>query len=190
MTPEQAQAIRDRYTLPKKYILGFGTLEPRKNWQGLIDAFTALRPQVPDVELVLAGASGWKNSKLREQIVKTPGVRYIGEVPEEDKANVYRLATAFVYPSLYEGFGFPVLEAALCRVPIVTSNRTSLPHLLPGAVVTVNPLNRADIASGIRRALGDSAWRVSAVPRACELAAAYDFTHTAQALAKLFVSSV
>lgn len=187
MTPEKQKILQNRYGLPTRYILGFGTMEPRKNWMGLIAAYRELRQQFPKYELVLAGAAGWKNRALLADIAKTPGVRYIGYVPTEDKAAIYKMASVCVYPSLYEGFGFPVLEAAICGTPVVTSHRTSLPGILPGAVYLVNPTNSSDIARGIMTMLTDTARRDTATLQARTQALSYGWKQAAEILSTLFV---
>ena len=133
-----------------------GTVEPRKNILSLIDAFKKFSElSTINYELLIAGARGWKCESIMKAIDETEGVRYIGYVDPEDKSALYELADLFVYPSLYEGFGFPVLEAFVSSTPVVTSNRSSLPEVSDGAAYLVNPYNVSEIQNGMRLILSD-----------------------------------
>lgn len=164
--PDQVQAALDRYGLcAGRYILTIGTLEPRKNHARLIAAYAALRGRLaPDhadlPPLVLAGGFGW----LYEDILAAPEragvaqhVRVLGKVPDDDLPLLLAGAAVFVYPSLYEGFGLPVLEALACGVPVVASNSTSIPEVLGDAGVYCDPLDVASIAQGLAEVLLDPA---------------------------------
>jgi glycosyltransferase involved in cell wall biosynthesis len=126
------------------YVLAVGTLEPRKNLARLVDAAQRL-----GVELRVVGAPGWGGVEVGGN-----GVRWLGEVPDEELAALYRGASVFCYPSLYEGFGIPVLEAMRCGAPVVTSAGTVMEEVADGAAELVDPLDPASIAAGIERALG------------------------------------
>lgn len=133
------QEARRKYTLPERYILFVGTLEPRKNLTGLIQAFARL----PDgFQLVIVGARGWLYNDLF-RLVKAldlgDRVHFLGYVPVKDLVYLYNLAELFVYPSLYEGFGFPPLEAMACGVPVIASETSSLPEVVGDAGVLVDP---------------------------------------------------
>lgn len=141
----------------EKYILFLGTIEPRKNIEGLIDAFEIFQKDFPEYSLLIAGASGWKNKHILKRIEKSKNVQYIGYVAPEDKPSLYRAASVFVYPSLYEGFGFPVLEAFASGTPVITSSRSSLPEIAGDAAYYVNPYNSFEIAEGIRQILTQEA---------------------------------
>jgi glycosyltransferase involved in cell wall biosynthesis len=143
--PVKGEAVKKKYQLDKPFILSVGTLEPRKNLDRLIEAWQKLdnRP-----ELVIVGKFGWG-----EGIKPIKGVRLMGFVPDEDLPRFYSAAKAFVYPSLYEGFGLPVVEALSCGCPVVTSNRSSLPEVGGEAAVYVDPESAASIAHGIEEAI-------------------------------------
>jgi len=134
----------------KKYILFVGTIEPRKNLKGLLIAYgllpTAIKNKYP---LVVAGQIGWNT----QGIEKNDQIKYLGRVSDEKLAKLYQEAAVFVYPSLYEGFGFPVIEAMQFGVPVVTSNRSALPESAGNAGVLVNPDESKDIALGLQRVL-------------------------------------
>ncbi|MBT4941453.1 MAG: glycosyltransferase family 4 protein [Candidatus Magasanikbacteria bacterium] len=150
-------SVKECYVLPEKYILFLGTIEPRKNITRLIDAYTKAVLHDKGYHLLIAGKLGWKSDAILKKIVDTPGVRYLGYVPEEHKKALYGLATLFVYPSLYEGFGFPVVEAMTREVPVITSNRSSLPEVVGSAAYLVDPYNTNELAEGMVRVLGSEA---------------------------------
>jgi glycosyltransferase involved in cell wall biosynthesis len=142
--PGRAAALRRRYDLPARYILFVGTLEPRKNVNILLQAFAQVGAETPrdDLALVIAGGNGWggEDYLATAKALKLQGrVRFTGFVADDDLPDLYRGALLFVYPSLYEGFGLPVLEAMACGTPVITSNRTSLPEVAGGAALLVDP---------------------------------------------------
>lgn len=145
--------VKTKYNLPEKFILFLGTIEPRKNINGLIEAFEQSYSKLPaPYSLVVAGAPGWKNKNIYNRAKTSPlkdKIRFINYINPEDKPALYKTATLFVYPSFYEGFGFPVLEAMANNLPIITSNRSSLPEITNTTAYLVNPNNPVDIAKGI-----------------------------------------
>ncbi len=154
-----------RYGLPPRYVLAVGTLEPRKNLTTLLAAFARLRRNGEvdaDLRLVLAGARGW----LEEPIFATvrslgleDAVRFTGFVDDDDLPAVYSGAALFVFPSLHEGFGLPLLEAMACGVPVVTSNVSSMPEVAGDAATLVDPRDGEGLAAAIGRLLRDEALR-------------------------------
>jgi glycosyltransferase involved in cell wall biosynthesis len=149
--------IINKYNLPEKFILFLGTIEPRKNIIGLIEAFEILRNKYPTVDhLVIAGAPGWKNEKIfaRAKISKyADKIHFINFVAPEDKNALYAAANLFVYPSFYEGFGFPVLEAMSIGTPVITSNRSSLPEIAGSAAYFVDPTRPDQLALAMNELL-------------------------------------
>ncbi|NLF00061.1 MAG: glycosyltransferase family 4 protein [Anaerolineales bacterium] len=154
------EAFRQRAGLPARYALFVGTLEPRKNLARLVEAFARVRDDT--LHLVLAGGKGWFYDELYAR-VETLGlqhaVTFAGYVPQEDLPLWYNAATAFVYPSLYEGFGLPVVEAQACGVPVLTSDVSSLPEAAGGASVLVDPYDVEALAAGLQRLLQDQPLR-------------------------------
>ena len=135
------------------YILYLGTLEPRKNVDTLLDAWSGFRLR-SDFDLVIAGASGWAAEKtLARLAARPPGVRYLGYVPEDELPGLMAGASAFVYPSLYEGFGFPVAQAMAAGVPVITSNTSCLPEIAGQAALLVDPRSPADIQLAMEKLL-------------------------------------
>lgn len=141
--------------LPSRYVLYLGTLEPRKNVAGLIEAYSAIAGEVPQ-DLVLAGSRGWLMAEADRSYARSPVRRRIhrlGFVPEADKAALYAQADLFVYPSFYEGFGFPPLEALACGTPVVVSYNSSLPEVAGEWATLVNPDDTAELALVLRELL-------------------------------------
>ncbi len=166
--PERLLQVRDRYNIRGEYLLTIGTLQPRKNLVRLIEAFTGLPDSAADdeLQLVLAGRAGWLANPILQRAEQT-GDRVIlaGFVAEEDKAALLSGAVAFVFPSLYEGFGFPMLEAMACGTPVICSNTSSLPEVAGDAALQVDPLDTAALTAAMERLLADPALRETLVER-------------------------
>ncbi len=143
------EAIRQKYNLPERYFLFIGTLQPRKNIARLVQAYKLWRKQHPSdsTALVLAGGQGWLYDPAWVSGVE--GVQLTGYIDDVDKGTLYAGAVALVFPSLYEGFGFPTLEAMSCGTPVIASNTSSLPELVGDAGLLVDPLNIEAIASAM-----------------------------------------
>jgi glycosyltransferase involved in cell wall biosynthesis len=148
---ERRDFVRKRYRLVGPFVLFVGTIEPRKNIDTLLDAYASLSPSVrQEFELVLAGPTGWARP---ETLARLREARYLGYIPEEDLAPLTAAAAVFVYPSLYEGFGFPVAQAMAAGVPVVTSNISSLPEVAGDAALLVDPRSTAELRDAIARLL-------------------------------------
>ena len=162
--PEAVRELRSRMQLPERFLLCVGTLEPRKNLRRLLEAFRHLKVQQASLKLVLAGRRGWLNRDL-DRVLASKGlageVILPGYVPDEDLPALYGAAEAFVYPSLYEGFGSPVLEALACGAPVVTSRVSSLPEVAGECAVYVDPRDARSIAQGLSRILSDPGLRAT-----------------------------
>lgn len=151
--------IRNSYDLPGDFVLFLGTIEPRKNILRLIEAFEQVKQPM---HLVIAGKFGWKYRTILKKIENSPKRRFIkllGYVPETDKPYIIKLARVFAWPSLYEGFGLPVLEAMAIGTPVVTSSVSSLPEVTKDAALLVNPYNTEDIATAIETLQTETAVR-------------------------------
>ena len=146
-------AIQKKYGLPAKYILFLGTIEPRKNIIALIEAFERVKPRLEEnYYLVIAGANGWKNQEIYQRLKNSPyqsSIKILNYINETDKPTIYALADLFVYPSFYEGFGFPVLEAMKMSTPVITSSRSSLPEVTSNAACLINPNDPLALSEGI-----------------------------------------
>jgi glycosyltransferase involved in cell wall biosynthesis len=185
-----APRLRRRYGLPERYILFVGTLEPRKNLKTLLQAFALLLDEKPqdDPKLVVAGGKGWGHVGMLET-TQALGLRdhvlFTGFVDDDDLPGLYRGASLFVYPSLYEGFGLPVLEAMACGVPVITSNRSSLPEVAGDAALLVDPSQPEALAAAMASILNDGELRQAL--RSKGLIRAQEFTWDAVAQKTLAV---
>jgi glycosyltransferase involved in cell wall biosynthesis len=186
LRPVDPEPVRARYGLPPGYVLHVGTLQPRKNLARLMDAVAALRPRWPGLTLVLAGRPGWLSAPLLAQArANAAFVRLLDYVPDADLPGLYAGAAVFAFPSLYEGFGFPVLEAMACGVPVVCANAASLPELAGDAALLVDPADTAALAAALDRLLADPALRQALIARG--LAHIQRFTWSAAAAQTLQV---
>ena len=148
----------EKYGIRLPYILYVGALESRKNLPGLLEAYAWLRHWSNEWTLVIVGARKWKYAPIFETTQRLglePYVHFTGYVEEEDLPALYNGADLFVFPSLYEGFGLPVLEAMACGTPVVTSNTSSLPEVVGDAALLVDPYNVEEIAASMRLVLED-----------------------------------
>ncbi|MBI4127219.1 glycosyltransferase family 4 protein [Candidatus Peregrinibacteria bacterium] len=145
--------------LPEKFILAVGTLEPRKNLISLIKAFSNIAEGHGDLHLCIAGGIGWKTAGIPKAIPPklASRIHFLGYVEYSKLAELYSRAALLAYPSLYEGFGIPPLEAMACGTPVLTSNISSLPEVVGAAAVTVDPRNIDEIAAGIEELLKNPA---------------------------------
>jgi glycosyltransferase involved in cell wall biosynthesis len=148
-------SARRKYGLRRPYALYVGTVEPRKNLDRLLDAWQTLPAEMREqFDLVVAGPEGWQSAGTMARLrTPAPGVRYLAYVPEPDLPAITAGATIFVYPSLYEGFGFPVAQAMAAGVPVITSNLSSLPEVTGGAAALIDPHSPAELRAALERLL-------------------------------------
>jgi len=173
-------AMRNRLHLHRPYLLSVGTLEPRKNYPFLIDAFEKLSF---DGDLVIAGMKGWKTDGIFEKRNHSPRrehIRLLEYVDEKDLAALYSAAELFVIPSLYEGFGFPPLEAMQCGTPVISASTGSLPEVLGDAAILVRDFDVEAWVSAIESVIGHAEKRRDLVDRGSARAAMYTWERTAQ----------
>lgn len=173
---------RQRAGLPDEFILFVGNIEPRKGIDTLVEAFGALAPVVPH-HLVIAGSAGWYMGRLEEQI-RALGlearVRLLGYVSSTDLPLLYNAADVFAYPSRYEGFGLPPLEAMASGLPVVCSNTTSLPEVVGDGAVAVAPDDAAALQQALKRVLDDRSLHAELAARGLQRAAAFTWQATAR----------
>jgi glycosyltransferase involved in cell wall biosynthesis len=170
MAPEEVEPVRQRLALPDHFVLFVSTIEPRKNLVRLLEAIALLlqiehpnlQSTICNLQLVIAGRRGWMYDDVFtaiERLGLRDRVRLLDYVHDKDLPALYNLATAFAYPSIYEGFGIPPLEALACGTPTVVADNSSLPEVVADAAVLVSAEDVASIASGLARAVGDGALR-------------------------------
>jgi alpha-1,3-rhamnosyl/mannosyltransferase len=145
----------------RPYVLCVGMLEPRKNLITLLDAWQTVQPSIrEEFDLLIAGAAGWNCQEILARLAHPPaGVHYLGYRPQSELPGLMAGATVFVYPSLYEGFGFPVVEAMASGVPVLTSNHSSLQEVVQSAGMLIDPLSAGDIRKALERLLTSPALR-------------------------------
>jgi glycosyltransferase involved in cell wall biosynthesis len=144
------------------YVLALGTVEPRKNLPVLVDAFAAVAAAVPDARLVVAGPDGWGRDAFQRAVDMSPAkdrIVRLGYVSEETRADLLAGASVFAYPSVYEGFGFPPLEAMAAGIPVIASTAGSLPEVLRDAALPVDPKDTDALAAGIEQLISDDEMR-------------------------------
>lgn len=157
-TSEEAATVRKKFNLDKPYILYTGTLEPRKNIVGILEAYAALPEEIRSAySLVLAGGKGWQDQEIKAKLAELShlDVRQTGYVADEDLPPLYTAASVFVYPTHYEGFGMPPLEAMACGTPVITSNNSSLPEVVGDAGVMIDADDTAALTANIKKVLSD-----------------------------------
>jgi glycosyltransferase involved in cell wall biosynthesis len=180
--PAAIEAVKARYGITGDYFLHLGTLQPRKNLARLIAAFVALKSEA---SLVLAGKRGWLYDSLFAQVRRLGlegCVIFPGYIPDEDKAALLSGALAFVFPSLYEGFGLPVLEAQACGCPAITSTTSSLPEVAGDAALLVDPADTAVIASAMQCIAAEPALREVLIERGFANAGRFSWVACAQSV--------
>lgn len=188
---EEEAKVRNKYNLPEDYILYMGTLEPRKNIESIIKSFELLKKQgkFSNVKLVIAGKKGWLFESIFNLVNKLnleSEVIFTDYVDEDDKPIIYNMAKLFVFPSLYEGFGIPVLEAMASSVPVITSNVSSLPEVAGDAAVLVEPKDIEGIAQMMERVLTDEKLRNNLIERGKIQAQKFTWEASAEKMCKIY----
>ncbi len=182
-SPEAVAAFRAGRGLPERFILHLGTLEPRKNLPVLLEACARLPRRLrEEASLILVGGAGWGVERLRETIARLGLEGYVrleGYAPDDELPLWYGAASTFVYPSVYEGWGMPIVEAMACGTPVLAANASSLPEAAGDAGLLLPPDQIDAWAEGLRRALEDPAWREEARRRGLEHAARFSWAQTA-----------
>lgn len=180
--------VRARHGLPEDFLLYVGTHEPRKNLPRVIAAWSAL-PGDARPDLVLAGRIGWKTGAIREAVRRAGAhgrIHFPGFIAQEDLPALLSAATAFVWPSLFEGFGLPPLEAMACGAPVLASNAASLPEVLGGAALLVEPHDTDAIRAGMERIVRDVELRARLVAAGFERAKQFTWRRAAERVAAMY----
>lgn len=180
--PHELARVKAKYHIDGGYLLYLGTLQPRKNLARLIDAFRQL--PTASLQLILAGKHGWYSDQLLQQA--DDRVKFIGYVAAADKNALLSGALAFVFPSLYEGFGFPVLEAMACGIPVLCSNTSSLPEVAGEAAIFVNPLEVDDLTRRLQEITTNQDMRKMLIERGAQQAQKFTWPACADIVLKVF----
>lgn len=183
--------MKEKFRLPYKFILYLGTIEPRKNIIGLIRAFDALQMEAHEkgdeeilkYKLIIAGAKGWLGKVVfseRKKAIFRDHIQMMKFVPDKYKKYVYNLASVFVYPSFFEGFGFPPLEAMKCGVPVIVSNNSSLPEIVGNGGILIDPNKPDEIVKALKEIIKNRELREKLIEKGLEKSKEFDWKKTAE----------
>ncbi|MFH1745306.1 MAG: glycosyltransferase family 1 protein [bacterium] len=177
--------IRKKYDLPENFLLFVGTLEPRKNLIKLIESYNKFigEKEFENYKLILVGKKGWHYDEIFrkvEELNLQNKIIFLGYAPDDDVPAFYNLASCFIYPSIYEGFGMPVIEAMRCGCPVITSNTSSLPEAAGDKAVLVDPESIDEIVTAIKNVLSDNVLRESMKKKGIEWSKKFSWENTAR----------
>jgi glycosyltransferase involved in cell wall biosynthesis len=190
-----AKYIAERYCTSEDYVCAVGTIEPRKNLARLIEAFAILHACCSSPpQLLVAGTKGWKTSSVYRQLAAArlteSEVKFLGYVPEEDMPFLYSGASVFVFPSLYEGFGLPLIEAMACSAPVVASNTSSIPEVVGDAAIMVDPHSPSQFADAVIQLRTNPGLRAAIVQKGLQQVKRFSWTAAAEEMLCIFCESV
>ncbi len=189
-TQAEIKAVKTKYGISDDYLLYLGTLQPRKNLPRLLEAFQQISRRYP-LKLVLAGGKGWLYNEIfakTQSLGLDKRVLFPGFIAPKDKAALLSGASVFIFPSLYEGFGLPVLEAMACGAPVLCGNTSSLPEIAGNAALTVDPHNVEAIAQGLNSLLSDAALRQSLTAEGFKRVQDFSWEKAAKQVLKILTS--
>lgn len=197
-TPEQQEHVRQTYHLPDQYFFAVATVEPRKNLVTLLDAYRQLKQSwdtanasVSCPPLVIVGRKGWNFEDILGYMAELEAnIIFPGHVSDEDLVALYQMATCLVFPSLYEGFGLPVLEAMMAGCPVITSNTSSLPEVAGDAALLIDPHDATDICEAMNTLLHDESRRQDMIQKGYEQVKHFSWQETARQTQDVYVSMI
>ena len=194
-SPDEPQHIRTKYQLgDAPYILAVGTMQPRKNHLGLVRAFAKLIERTAThANLVISGGKGWLYADVASEVRRlglNDRVKFIGYADDADLPGLYRAAAVFAFPSLYEGFGLPLLEAMASGVPVITSNVSSLPEVVGDVGLLINPHDVDALAAALDQALHNDVWRAQAIAAGLARAQQFTWQRAAQELLDVYTQTL
>jgi glycosyltransferase involved in cell wall biosynthesis len=188
--------LEEKYKIKTPYFFFLGTIEPRKNIEFLVKAFSLLLEKNPslNIQLVLAGARGWKNERIfrtieevnKKYASKDPVINYLGYVPHQDKWALFEKAIAFLYPSLYEGFGLPPLEAMAVGTPVITAATSSLLEVVGSGGILLDPQDLSGWVNHLEKILKDSEFRANLSKKAKERSSSFSWSKCAEETMELY----
>ena len=189
MSAAAAEPALLRHGLRRPFLLTVGSVQPRKNLARFIEAYGQIRQRHPDIQLVIVGPGGFRSSWVRQTIVDrglSESVRLLGYVEAEDLVALYNAAICLVYPSVYEGFGLPVIEAMACGRPVIAANTSSLPEVADDAALLVDPFDVSALRVAIERVVTEPRVADELGARGLARAAQFSWRHTASAALRAF----
>lgn len=188
--PHVSKMVREKYHLgDRPYLLSVGTVQPRKNYSRIIRALAMLREQGHDLQFVIAGGKGWLQDEMYATVEKTnmsDYVKLIGYADDADLPVLYSQAACVAFPTLYEGFGFPILEGMACGTPVITSSVSSLPEVAADAAIVIDPYEVEAIANGIHRILTDPSLRAGLIDAGYKRVAEFSWQKSAESLWRVY----
>lgn len=187
--PDTRARIRQRYALPARYLFFLGSADPRKNLRGVLKAFAAYAQTDPDCQLIVSGEVPPMLAQLitpAERAVLDRRCRFVGYIADADLPGVYSLAETFLFPSISEGFGLPVLEAMGCGTPVITSAATAMPEVAGNAALLVDPLDQASIVAALQRLRLDADLRQQLIGRGFDRARQFTWERAARQLLAVY----
>jgi glycosyltransferase involved in cell wall biosynthesis len=191
--PQPGDNNDSAHDLPAKYFLFVGTLDPRKNFRRIFKSFERIDPGQNDVHMVIVGARGWEKKDLFRELKQHPlssNIHLKGYVSRKQLAHYYKNALCLLFPSLYEGFGFPILEAMYCGTPVITANTSSMPEVAGDAAVLVDPYDIQAMADAMGEVLGNRNLRDRLRQKGRERIKQFDWKQTAVETLRFFESVV
>lgn len=187
---EEKRKVREKYSLPENFILFIGTIEPRKGIQNLIESFGEFKKRdSKEIKLVISGVRGWSCGEITKSAKKSSFFRdifFTGFVEDKDKPAFIQSSSLFVYPSFYEGFGFPPLEAMACKIPVIVSHNPSLPEISGDGALMINPWNLDEFAWALEEGLNNSELRKMLIEKGLECAKKYSWKEAARRTLEVF----
>jgi Glycosyltransferase len=185
---EKKYSLQKKYNISKKFILSVGTIEPRKNYVTLLKAFNRLKYEKPqsydsDLQLVIVGRTGWMSEATTAEYNQSPfkdDIILTGRLSDAELLQMYNMAELFVYPSIFEGFGLPIVEAMQCGLPVIASNSSSIPEIVDDKKLLFNPADEGDILDKINMVLGNERLKVELSEKVLKNAAKFSWKNTAQ----------
>jgi glycosyltransferase involved in cell wall biosynthesis len=180
---ERLISVAKKYNLPENFIFFVGAFEPRKNIESIVESFRLLEG---DMTLIIAGASGWKNEGIHKLVQGDNRIRLLGYIDEEDKPALYNLANFLIYPSHYEGFGLPLIEAMACGCPVIAGANSSQLEVVGEAGLLVDPNNLNEIKVAMENMMGDSELRNRYIKLGLERAKEFSWHKTAEDIINIF----
>jgi glycosyltransferase involved in cell wall biosynthesis len=189
--PDEIAQVRRGHNLPEHFILSVGTIEPRKNLVRLLEAYRSLRDRGSQISLVIAGRRGWRSEHFFQRLQElglTDEVTLLGLFPDAELPALYSAADVFVFPSLYEGFGLPVLEAMACGTPVIASNTSAIPEIAADTGILFDPYDTRGLTEAIVRVLDNAELRAEMRANGLERARRFTWQKTAEATLDLYRS--
>lgn len=188
---EPIDVLRSKYSMSEQpFFLYLGSIEPRKNLVRVIQAYNQVRKESHiEYQLVLAGGKGWNNQDIYREAECSPfckDIIFTDYITDAEKTTLYKHATLFLFPSLYEGFGIPILEAMYYQIPVITSNVSSMPEVAGEAAELVNPLEVESITSGMKRILNNPVYRDKLVEKGTERVLDFDWNYSVEKIRKIY----